>query len=180
MGGENVIQAFGNLAPREVFVFGVILGRIQTAYKEILRISPYSVRMREKADQNNSEYGQFLRSVSVSISRKVWWAVRICSFFENWDILQTRIDNGGMRRGIKMNFEYSQIQKWMLQAVRAGKVNERNEVNFLVSICTSWVMVRKLSKKKWISCNFVLPLSNKSKSIKVIYIYASESSHYAF
>ena len=71
VGGENVIQAFGNLAPREVFVFGVILGRIQTAYKEILHISPYSVRMREKADQNNSEYGQFLRSVSVSISRKV-------------------------------------------------------------------------------------------------------------
>ena len=31
--------------------------------KEILRISPYSVRMREKTDQKNSEYGQhFLRN----------------------------------------------------------------------------------------------------------------------
>ena len=28
----------------------------------ILSISPYSVRMRENADQNNSEYGHFLRS----------------------------------------------------------------------------------------------------------------------
>ena len=30
---------------------------------EILRISPYSVRKRENTDQNNSEYGHFLRSV---------------------------------------------------------------------------------------------------------------------
>ena len=30
----------------------------------ILRISPNSVHMRENVDQNNSEYGQFLRSVS--------------------------------------------------------------------------------------------------------------------
>ena len=27
-------------------------------------ISPYSVRMKENADQNNSEYGHFLRSVN--------------------------------------------------------------------------------------------------------------------
>ena len=32
------------------------------------------------------------------------------------------------RRGdhMKMNFEYSQIQKWMLQIVRAEKVDEKN------------------------------------------------------
>ena len=35
---------------------------IQTEYGEILYISPYSVHMRENADQNNSEYGHFLRS----------------------------------------------------------------------------------------------------------------------
>ena len=35
--------------------------RIRTEYGEILRISPYSVRMRENEDQNNSEYGHFLR-----------------------------------------------------------------------------------------------------------------------
>ena len=29
----------------------------------MLRISPYSVWMRENVDQNNSEYDQFLRSV---------------------------------------------------------------------------------------------------------------------
>ena len=44
---------------------GVILVRIfpiGTEYKEILCISPYSVRMREYTDENNSEYGDFLRS----------------------------------------------------------------------------------------------------------------------
>ena len=37
-------------------VLGVILVRI------FPRISLYSVRMQENTDQNNSEYGQFLRS----------------------------------------------------------------------------------------------------------------------
>ena len=48
-------------------VFGVFLVRIfphRTEYGEILRISPYSVRMRENADQKNSEYRCFSRSVS--------------------------------------------------------------------------------------------------------------------
>ena len=31
----------------------------------MLRISPHSVRMREDTDQNNSEYGHFLRSESL-------------------------------------------------------------------------------------------------------------------
>ena len=35
---------------------------ILTEYGEIRSISPYSVQMRENADQNNSEYGHFLRS----------------------------------------------------------------------------------------------------------------------
>ena len=34
----------------------------RTEYREIPRISPYSVRMWENADQNNSEYRHFLRS----------------------------------------------------------------------------------------------------------------------
>ena len=36
--------------------------RIRTECGEIRRVSPYSVQMRENADQNNSEYGQVLRS----------------------------------------------------------------------------------------------------------------------
>ena len=48
----------------------LIVSRIWTEYGEIRRISPYSVRMRENAgknaNQNNSEYGHFLRSVALS------------------------------------------------------------------------------------------------------------------
>ena len=35
--------------------------------RAILRISPYLVRMRESAGQNNSEYGHFLRSEGYGI-----------------------------------------------------------------------------------------------------------------
>ena len=45
-------------------LFWSTFSRIRTEYGEILRISPYSVRMQENADQNNSEYGHFLRSVN--------------------------------------------------------------------------------------------------------------------
>ena len=36
--------------------------RIWTEYRKIQTISPYSVLMRENADQNNSEYGHISRS----------------------------------------------------------------------------------------------------------------------
>ena len=46
-------------------VLGVILVRIfriRTEYGVIRSISPYSAWIRENADQNNAEYGQFLLS----------------------------------------------------------------------------------------------------------------------
>ena len=48
-------------------LFWSAFSRIPTKYWEILRISPYSVGMRENVDQNNFEYGHFLRSVWVWI-----------------------------------------------------------------------------------------------------------------
>ena len=56
---------------------------------------------------------------------------------------------------MKMNFEYFQIQKWILQRVRSEKVDEKNGAISLVSFFPSWVMVLKLSKKVHF-CNFVL------------------------
>ena len=44
-------------------VFLSVFSRIQTEQGEVIRISTYSVRMQENVDQNNSEYGQFLRSM---------------------------------------------------------------------------------------------------------------------
>ena len=45
-------------------LFWSVFSRIRTKYGEILNISPYSVKMGENADQNNSEHGHFLRSDS--------------------------------------------------------------------------------------------------------------------
>ena len=43
--------------------FWSVFSRIWTEYKKILSISPYSVRMRENMDQNDSKYGHFSRIV---------------------------------------------------------------------------------------------------------------------
>ena len=43
-------------------LFWSLFSRIRTEYGEIRSISAYLVQMRENADQNNSEYGHFLRS----------------------------------------------------------------------------------------------------------------------
>ena len=65
----------------------------------------------------------------------------------------------------------------MLQTVRAEKVGEKNVVIYLVSMFPPCVMVRKLSKKVHF-LQFCADPSKKSKSVKTIYIYASECSHY--
>ena len=45
-------------------LFWSACSQIRTEYGEILHISQYSFRMQEFSDQNNSEYGHFLRSVT--------------------------------------------------------------------------------------------------------------------
>ena len=78
-----------------------------------------------------------------------------------------------------MNFGNFQVQKWTLQTVRAEKIDKRNEAICLVFIFPSWVMVLKFSKKVHF-LQFFVDLNIKPKSIKAIYIYAFESSHYTF
>ena len=45
-------------------LFWSVFSHIRTQYRKILLITPFSVRMRENKDQNNSEYGHFLRSAT--------------------------------------------------------------------------------------------------------------------
>ena len=95
------------------------------------------------------------------------------AFSQNWGILKTRMDQRGATwKWILTIFEYkSQCYKQF----ERKKVDEKNGVICLVSFFPSWVMVCKLSKKAnfW---QFCADLSKKSKSIKAIYIYASERS----
>ena len=44
-------------------LFWSVFSRTRTEYGEIPSISPYSAQMWENADQNDSEYGHFSRSV---------------------------------------------------------------------------------------------------------------------
>ena len=60
--GSHLILTLRKMCPySELFwsEFSLIL----TEYGEIRSISPYSFQMRENTDQNNFEYGHFLRSV---------------------------------------------------------------------------------------------------------------------
>ena len=67
----------------------------------------------------------------------------------------------------------------MLQTVRVEKVDEKNGAICLVSMLPSWVIVLKMSKKYPFSAILCWPLMQKPKSVKAIYIYASESSCYS-
>ena len=62
----------------------------------------------------------------------------------------------------------------MLQTVRTEKVDEKTGVICLVSMSPSCVIVLKLSKKVL----FLQFCADLSKSIKAVYINASERSHY--
>ena len=61
--------------------------------------------------------------------------------------------------------------------VKARKVDEKNQVICLVSMFLSKVVVLTLSKKVHFFTILCSP-QEESKSVKAIYIYASERSHY--
>ena len=77
------------------------------------------------------------------------------------------------RRGdhMKMNFEYFQIQKWMLQTFKTEKEDEKNQVTCLDSMFPFWVMVFKLVVSKVHFLQFCADFSKKSWYIKAIYRY---------
>ena len=51
-------------------LFWSVFSRILTEYGDIRSISPYSVRMRENADQNNFEYRHFSPSAALITNTK--------------------------------------------------------------------------------------------------------------
>ena len=51
-------------------IFWSVFSRIWSEYREILRISPSSVRMRENMDQKNSEHRHFSRSVNITLIKR--------------------------------------------------------------------------------------------------------------
>ena len=66
---ENVIKC--SLREKRLYsvFFWSVFSRTRTKYKELMHISPYSIRMRKNTDQKNSEYGHFSRSGKVEGDR---------------------------------------------------------------------------------------------------------------
>ena len=94
----------------EVFWFPFF--RIQTAYGEILLISPYSVQMRENTYQKIAEYGHFSHNVTFS---DIWQSPKNLNVgFLNLFIGQsvTPVENG-----VNFNFMISHSQ------IRIGRCN---------------------------------------------------------
>ena len=71
---------------------------------------------------------------------------------------------------MKINFDYFQIQKWILQTVRVKKVDKKyNEIICLVLMFSSWVMALKFGRKVHFLQIFA-EFSKKPKSVKEIFI----------
>ena len=101
-------------------LFWFAFTRIWNLYEEILRISPYSVRMQENGDQNNSEYGHFSNGIIEIIK---------CSYdkrLSNCDNLSLEVFQGGwermcfsglitfVRQGYKIRSKFSENRYWGL------------------------------------------------------------------
>ena len=63
-----------------------VFSGIRTECEEILHFSPYLVRMRENTDQNNTEYGHFLRSVIGLLS----WQMLLNALLISYGILKNK------------------------------------------------------------------------------------------
>ena len=68
---------------------------------------------------------------------------------------------------IKINFEYFQIQKWMLQTVRVEKVDKKM-FSHLFSLYVPFLSYGVKLSKKVNFLQFCADLNKRSKSIKVI------------
>ena len=122
-----------------------------------------------------TKYNGFLVTSGCLCSRKAWCVVGVGSFRPK--LRYFTYQNGPKGDHIKINFDYFQMKKWMLQTVRAKKVDEKIWVICLVSMFLFWVMVCKLSRKVHF-LKFWADLGKKSTSVEAMYIYASEYSHY--
>ena len=67
------------------------------------------------------------------------------------------------------------MQKWGSNIVRARKADGKNRIISVIFIFPSWFTVLKLSEIVSF-LQFFANISKKSKSVIVIYVYASESS----
>ena len=119
-----------------------------------------------------TSYG-FLVTSGCLLSRKVWWVFQNGSFCPKLSYFTYQ---NGPKGGPHQNEFWLFPNTKMNVTDRVEKVDETNGIICVVSMFPSCVMVCKLSKK-WYFLQLWAELSKKSKSVKAIYKYATESSH---
>ena len=67
-------------------LFWSVFFQIQTEYGQIRSISPYLAQIRENTDQNNSEYGHFLRKGT--FRKRDYFCQNVCYFFKMKSIVK--------------------------------------------------------------------------------------------
>ena len=84
-------------------LFRSVFPCIRNKYWEIRCISQYSVRMRENADRNNSEYGHFSRSARHDLEAQRFWMSNWIEDWTNWkDSSRQNIKNKQLRNSTKI------------------------------------------------------------------------------
>ena len=78
------------------------------------------------------------------LSRKVWWTSKSRGF------LQTGMDH------MNMNFEYFQIEKWMLKTARAERVDEKKWIHLFSLHVPFLTYGPEIVLKKWAFCSLML------------------------
>ena len=117
-------------------LFWSVFSRIRTEYGEMLRISPYSVRMRKNTDQNNSEYGHFC-------------AVQILKYHsaEIWFLLHHYI--AILVRSTSMFFWKRRFCECLTLWVTRFRITSSRTATFAVTSRTSWKAI--IGASGWIT-----------------------------
>ena len=108
------------------------------------------------------------------LSGKVWWAVQISSFWRNWGILQTRIDRSNEFENKFKVFSNSEMNL----TSRYSRKSRWKKWSHLCSFHVPFLSYDPKIAEKSAFLNFVLTSAKKSKYVRAIYIYASETSRY--
>ena len=97
--------------------FWSVYSRNRTEYRETLRSSPCSIRLRKNVDQNNSEYGHFLRSECNKIRH--FSRVTKSRIFKNLN-LRRKADRNFCDNLLKGHFRhlkfYSNLPSWLVRS----------------------------------------------------------------
>ena len=145
-------------------LFRSVFSLIWTEYEEIRSITPYSVQTRENTDQNNSEYGHFLRSANHWITKlHKLMKRRIGNFRQFQKIMKDYLLNKALLLSSLAQYWIKKVNSrgshWYFTAFNKPKLYSR--INFICSLylcqyepikkSTHQRRIKGLAKHRWYS-----------------------------